>query len=131
VAGANRCEENKSYFDYIHNQAGDESLIIIARLGDGERGRAFNWRRLHNIREYLTYIRAIPERNVLVAEGEPVKGRGRVEVYLRGRLLALFIVGPNHDLNGGDCEDGRSTRYYPWRKKSPFPAARVPLDDPS
>lgn len=119
VVGNNNCEENRSLFDYVDTKTrGDAFVIIIARPGSGDRVREMNRRRLHNIREYLTYIREVPPRKIIVAEGERVKGRGRVEVYAGGRMVAVFNVGPNEDLNGVDCEGGRSTRYYPWRKAS-------------
>lgn len=130
VGRDNHCEENRSFFDYIHVEAGNEPLIIIARLGEREQGRALNWRRLHNIREYFTYFREIPEQNIIVAEGEPIKGRGRVEVYLRGQLVAVFIVGPNQDLSGVECEAVKNIRFYPWRKKSPLPVPKLSLSVP-
>ena len=126
TAESNKCEENKSFFDLIDTETRGELLIAIARLGDGERNRALNWRRLHNIREYLTYVRQRPAQNVVVAEGEPVKGRGRVEVFARGRLSAVFTVGRGQDLGGaGGCEGGRSWRFYPWRTRPAVPTVRT------
>jgi len=125
TAESNRCEDNSSYFDLIDTETRGELLIFIARLGDGELNRSLNWRRLHNIREYFTYVREVPAHNVVVAEGEPVKGRGRVEVFAKGRLFAVFTVGRAEDLSGAGCEGGRSWRFYPWRKSPAVPAVRT------
>lgn len=114
----NNCESNKSYFDYVAVNAGnDKSIIIIARLGGGETSHRYNRRRLHNISTYLNYIRQIPKERIITAEGEPVRSRGRVEVYVGGKLTVVFTVGRNHDLAGGECESGTGGLYYPMRKK--------------
>ena len=113
----NNCESNKSLWDSIAIDSGGDIIILIARLGDGERSRAFNYRRLHNIYTYLTYIREIPKEKIVKAEGERVQGRGRVEVYLRGKLHGVFTVGRNEDLGGGECEMALSPIYYPMERR--------------
>lgn len=117
VRNDNNCESNKAYFDYVAVHAGEtEPIILIARLGDGERSRVYNQRRLHNISIYLKVIREIPKGRIVRAEGERVTGRGRVEVYVRGELMIVFGVGRNQDLAGGECEQTRSRLYYPMRR---------------
>jgi hypothetical protein len=97
--------------------AGKQGLIIlIARLGDGETSRVFNRRRLHNLSTYLNYIREIPNKRIITAEGERVRGSGPVEVYVNGKLMIVFTVGRNQDLAGGECEQTRSSLYYPKRR---------------
>ena len=45
------CESDIAVLEAAHHDAGKESLIIaVARLGDGERNRGLNGRRLHNVR---------------------------------------------------------------------------------
>src|SRR5687767_14940726 len=65
----NNCESNKSYWGLIATDSQDDLIILIARLGDGERARRLNQRRLHNIYTYLTYIRKIPEARIVRAQG--------------------------------------------------------------
>lgn len=118
-ASDNNCESNKAYFDYIDiNTPENELIIIIARLGNGETSRMYNRRRLHNIRTYLNRIREIPNQRIITAEGEQVRGRGRIEVYSGGRLMIVFTVGRNQDLAGGDCEQVPSSLYYPMRRRA-------------
>ena len=118
VTNDNNCESNKAYFDSVAVAAGSDGLIIlIARLGNGEISGVYNRLRLHNISTYLNYIREIPNKRILRAEGERVRGRGRVEVYVSGKLMIVFTVGRNQDLAGGECESPSSSRYYPMRRK--------------
>lgn len=120
VRNDNNCESNKAYFDYVAASAGeDELIILIARLGDEETSRAYTRRRLYNISTYLNYIREIPKERIIRAEGERIRGRGRVEVYVRGKLMIVFSVGRNQDLAGGDCEQAPRSLYHPMRRK-PF-----------
>lgn len=72
-----------------------ETVVLIARLGRGESVRKLNRRRLQILRSYLNVTRAnpIPEQNIVVAEGDPVLGQGRIEVYLRSRLFMIFTFG--------------------------------------
>ena len=60
----------------------DTRLILVARLGDGETNRKLNRMRLSYVEDYLN------KKNVqyVFAEGERVKGLGRMEVYVGGRL---------------------------------------------
>src|ERR1700687_3048719 len=82
------CESDIAILDGASNQAGEKGLIIvIARLGDGDNNRDLNRRRLHNVRTYLTQWggRRNPT-NVVTAQGERVKGYGRGELYVAGKL---------------------------------------------
>lgn len=98
-----RCELRKLYFDLIDIDAAEDStIIIIAKLGSGEASR-FNRRRLQNIYRYLTYNREIPEERVVTATGQRIRGRGRIEVYVNGRLFVVFILNRNQDLIEEDC----------------------------
>src|SRR5713226_708269 len=78
------CETNITVLSAAHQAAGkDGSLIVIARLGDGERDRKLSYRRLHNVRTYLSeYVGARSSETIITAEGEPSIGLGRVELYV-------------------------------------------------
>jgi len=121
------CEENIALLSISHEAAGKEGFIIaIARLGSGEQGRELNRRRLHNLRVYLTefdWHRA--PKTVITAEGERVKGFGRVELYVAGKLVGVMGIKRNRDLLVGSCEpdDIRPVRaesnLYPYLDRRP------------
>ncbi len=71
----------------------------LPALDEGERNRELNRRRLHNTRAYLTEFGWHREpTTVVTAEGEPIVGYGRVELYVRGVLFAVLEVKRNQDL---------------------------------
>jgi len=119
------CESDIAILDVASRKAGNDGLIIaIARLGDGERQRRINLRRLHNVGVYLTEWDGRRSRNTLVlAEGERVRGYGRVELYVRGESFHSLLLRPNADLLVGSCtyeinspqEQERENNLYPWR----------------
>jgi hypothetical protein len=102
------CEGNDSTLNVTHQTAAalgpDGIIIAIARLGDGERNRMLNYRRLHNARVYLTEIWHRKPESVITAEGDRVKGYGRTELYVGGKLFDVIAVKPNQDLLVGSCE---------------------------
>jgi hypothetical protein len=75
----------------------DEVVILIARRSTVESNRKLNRKRLEVVRSYIDVSRAtpIPKQNIVMAEGEPFHGRGRIEVYLRGKLFMVFNLGRN------------------------------------
>lgn len=119
------CEDNIGYLSNAHQMAGSDSTVIaIARLGNGERSRELNRRRLHNVRIYLTEFdwRRAPE-TIVTAQGDPVKGHGRVELYVKGELFAILAVKRNQDLLVGSCEPdsirpvAAERNLYPYLEK--------------
>src|ERR1044072_817037 len=83
------CESDIAMLESASAEAGAKGLIIvIARLGDGDRNLALNSRRLHNVRVYLTeWGERRDSKTVVTAEGERVKGYGRIEIYIGGRAV--------------------------------------------
>jgi hypothetical protein len=75
----------------------DEFVILIARTGNGESVRGLNRRRLGVVRSYVNVTRStpIPMERIVTAESEPVRGRGRIEVYLKGKLFMVFVFDRN------------------------------------
>lgn len=121
------CENNIAVIEAAHKATGkDGLLIIIARLGDGERRKALNYRRLHNASAYLTdYLNVRSSETVVIGEGERINGYGRIELYVGGKLFDVLAVGRNADLIVGSCEpevldDQRQKelrmKLYPWLK---------------
>jgi hypothetical protein len=104
VAGVDcHAEESvKSLLDQAAITAGgDKSMIIIARLGDGESSRGLSRRRLSAPSMYLVGVRGVPEDRVITAEGGRVRGPGQVEVYVGGELLVVFKMKRNRDFGQG------------------------------
>jgi hypothetical protein len=119
----NGCELNNNYLNNAHHLAGEDSTIIaIARLGTNERSRELNRRRLHNVRVYLTEFgwHRLPK-TVVTAEGDRVKGYGRIDLYVRGSLWASLAVRRNQDLIVGSCEPEQmrgveeNRSFYPYK----------------
>lgn len=121
------CERNNSDLSGAHHIAGAEGTIIaIARLGDGERSRALNRRRLHNVREFLTNFGWQRNPNtVITAEGERIKGYGRVELYVRGIPLIALAAKRNQDLLVGSCL-GPDKNLYPYLDRKPQKPTATP-----
>ena len=104
VAGVdcNDDEQTKAILDHASIDAQkDERIFIIARLGTGESSRSLSRRRLHAPRHYVMKTRGIPENRIIVPEAGRVKGLGQVEVYLGGKLFALFKMKRNRDFGQG------------------------------
>ena len=85
--------------------------IIIWRLGNGERSRELNRRRLYNVQTFLSRYKTIGAENIVVAEAEKVRGFGRVEIYVGGKLVTTLTVPKNEDLIIDCCEG--DTDFYP------------------
>ena len=96
------CETTKAELDLIAEQAGQEGLIIIiSHLGTKEVSRTLNRRRMHIVADYLHMTRSIAANRIVTAEGERVRGLGRVEIYVKGRLFTVFTINHNKDLARG------------------------------
>lgn len=91
-AKPNGCEVAMLYLDNSTSEAGKDSeghIIAIARLGDGERSVRLDRRRLEFVRNYL--INRKGWNKLVTASGERVKGYGRVELYVSGKLLYVLL----------------------------------------
>ncbi len=103
------CEVARVYLDSavtIAREAGETSLIVIARLGDGEKSARLNWRRLKQVKNQLGRF----DVEAVAASGERVKGRGRVDVYVSGKLLYALPYARNSDIT---CEFIGAIRTMP------------------
>jgi hypothetical protein len=114
------CETGLAYQDVVINEAlektkGSGVLIVIARLGDGENSRELIRRRMYNVRQYFKDrgSRIAPVK-VIVAEGERVKGYGRLEYYLGGELYEQLLFRKNGYICHSCC--GPDERYYPEKE---------------
>lgn len=127
------CESNLATLNVTHQAAeGKDLIIFIARLGDGESRRELNRRRLHNVRTFLTselYWKRDPK-TVIVAEGERVKGYGRVEIYIKGILFDAIGAERDRDIRVGSCEPDdirpkwADEIFYPFLDEKPRKSKR-------
>lgn len=87
----------------------DIPLIIIAYLGIGEINQKYSLQRLKEAKDYLTLREVFPEPLVIIAQGEKVKDKGRIDFYFDGELQYRIILKRNQLLNllkGGHCDAG-------------------------
>lgn len=97
-------EHIKALLDFAAIAAGNEStIILIARLGDGERSRKLSQGRLNILSDYLIETRKLSQNRVVTAQGERVSGMGQVEVYVGGKLYILFKMKRNLIISSSPC----------------------------
>lgn len=97
------CETTMMLLDFVaiadRESGKDQAIIVIARLGSGERSRSLIRRRLVPLTEYLT--RRVSKDKIILAEGGRVRGLGQIELYVRGELHTVIKVKRNRDLVKG------------------------------
>ncbi len=99
-----RCEENINYIATALAgglTSDDLYVIVVARLGDGERSRKLNVFRLESIKWHLKSLRV---RNAVTAEGERKKGYGQLEFYIAGKLLLILPIRRKEKLDLLSCQ---------------------------
>jgi hypothetical protein len=78
----------------------DENVIAVARLGDRESSRRLNQQRLNDVMQRLSE----KTRNRAVgATGRRINGKGRVELYVHGRLAYVILFRTNHRIDCRTC----------------------------
>lgn len=112
------CEMNLQNLEHVRDLVKKQTnrsavLILIARLGNGEKRDELNHRRLYNVRESLNNTLYVPREKIVIAQGEKVVGLGRVEFYLDGEMIGALLVKPNDDICVGCC--GPDKRFYPYK----------------
>jgi hypothetical protein len=111
------CERELVYQDNVvivtEQQIKEEGvLIVIVRFGDGETSRRLMRWRLYNLRQYfLTRGSSLASEKLVIAEGERVKGLGRVEYYLGGKLYERLLYPKNSYICHSCC--GPDENFYP------------------
>jgi hypothetical protein len=103
------CEYNTAILDGLAQKTKTDALIIvIAHLGPKDTKPNLNYRRLHNVRVYLTEfltdptVRRRPE-TIVLAQGRRAQDYGSVEFYVNGQLVNTLKVQPNADLSVANC----------------------------
>lgn len=115
------CEINEARLDGVSISASnritpDDVLIIIARLGDGEKSEELSRRRLYNAREYILLKQPALKNKIITAVGDKAIGYGRVEFYFGGKLIDLLFVPKNKNLCVDCCEDYAIKPYKSQQK---------------
>ena len=93
------CEIDEANLDTVRQAAlsgvGDgEVLIVVARLERGETRANLNRQRLDAVKESLSK-HGFPAEKIILAVGEKVNGRGRVEFYIGGKLTRVILTNRN------------------------------------
>jgi len=99
------CETNAAVLDLVYALGENNgSTIVIARLGDGEKQSSLNQRRLKVVRQYLTEKGwKKPKESLILAEGEPTTGLGRLEFYVSGRLAKTLLIRRRQPFEAFNC----------------------------
>ena len=83
-------------------------LIVIVRNGNREKALRVNQMRLAQVKAYLEYTH-LPKflvaagESILVAAGESINDRGRIEIYVEGKLLYTLPLRRNQGLDLLSC----------------------------
>ena len=95
-----------------HIAGSSERIFVIARLGSQETGSKsnLNLTRLCEAREYILWRLSGQQTSIkldslppIFAEGEGIKGEGRIEFYLGSKLLLTRIIKRNRPANLNCC----------------------------
>ena len=97
----------------IEAKQSGERIFVIARLGSDEQHIRLNFLRYSAAREYFS-IRVPNLDTIVYAEGERVKGEGRIEFYL-GSKLQFVTLAPRNGMPKLDC----CPDYMPPTKRKP------------
>jgi len=104
LSGA-QCHTTKLELDDVlleaHKTGEGTSIILVARLGTGERGHRLSRERLRQLAAHLTKNRSFPKGRLVMAEGERARGLGQVEVYVGGKLYVILMVKRGRDFATG------------------------------
>lgn len=92
-------------------QTRKEKAFVIAHLGTGETSSRLNRRRLNDIRTEFGIN--WDSDKIILAEGERVRGQGRIEFYLGSELMSLSLMGRNQDFCSLCCD--RKKLFYQER----------------
>jgi hypothetical protein len=97
-----KCEENAAMLDgTVSGLKEGSSIIAVARLGNSEKSAIYNLRRLKVIKDFISLTKY--SKLLVTAQGERIKGRGRVEIYMNGILGLVFELSRNKKLMVGNC----------------------------
>jgi len=91
-------------------QTTEEKAFVIAHLGAGETNRRLNRRRLNSVK---TELGLGDSPKIIFAEGEGVRGPGRINFYLGSKLMSVTLLARNGDFCSMCCD--RKKLFYKER----------------
>jgi DNA/RNA endonuclease YhcR with UshA esterase domain len=104
IAASNESGENaSSLIDgmLVESKRSNERIFIIFRIGENER-QTINNVRLHSTKQHFLN-KKINLKNFVFAQGETVKGEGRIEFYLGGEMKLILLAKKNRMPNLTCC----------------------------
>ena len=115
------CEFNRYLIDGVADLTleRDSRLFVISRLGTGDNRPRLGHRRLHNVRAKILPVqwRRFDPAKLITAEGERVKGPGRLEFYVGSKLVIVATFRRNADFCV-DCCEWPDRKYYGRGKRN-------------
>jgi len=97
------CEGITAYVEtamVMAQEEGEDSyVIVISRLGDGERSHKLNHNRIKTVRGFMKSMGG----KFVVAEGERVRGYGRLDLYVGGRQAFVLPLRRNKNVDFWSC----------------------------
>jgi hypothetical protein len=88
----------------------NEKAFVIAHLGTGETNPRLNRRRLNDVK---TELALGDSAKIVFAEGNRIRGPGRIEFYLGSELMSVSMLARNGDFCAACCD--RKKLFYPNR----------------
>jgi hypothetical protein len=112
AANTKRCQLNTIYIADLKQVARikNERVFVIAHLGSGETSSALNRRRLRDIGAEFDEISPMSRDKLILAQGQRLRGRGRVEVYLGSELYFVSYMPRNGAFCSACCD--RKHEFY-------------------
>ena len=93
------CEVSQRILDTMHQLAADGTIIIIAKLGSGERASRLNKDRLQSVSTYLQNAwKRSPETIVLATGDKREQGLGRLDIYAEGKNIYSLFAGKSQNI---------------------------------
>ena len=75
----------------------ESAIIVVGRLGAGERSHSLAWLRLRAVRTYLSVDKKLTN-EIVLAEGDRAHALGCVEIYVSGQLRTTITVARNRNI---------------------------------
>ena len=80
------------------------ALILVGRLGRGEKSSRLTWTRLKSARWYLLAHFGpgqLDSSRIILATGEPTSGRGVIEIFVNGEPFRTIVFPKNRNIEWG------------------------------
>ena len=118
LANAERCQRNTINVTNLKQIARleNQKIFVIAHLGTGEKSSNLNRRRLKDVGAEFDQGGPMSRENLILAEGERVKGLARIDVYIGSKLQFISYIPRNGDFCSLCC-NRREEFYKNWNRR--------------